>query len=191
MKTFYSIYEKYYHVHCQISSRPRLSLIKDGKDDLSVRSLDFTMKNPLKEKEKTTYSCRGFSVIGDCSTKPNKQCTKDLGLCLQKVTGSGGRLPLNPSSRVTTRRPIILTKDQKVDKMIVNMGSEGTKDDVKIKICSEDNSVCCVSDKLSHLLKKEWIKDKVETWESGKFGKCKNQVFKVIFSNTDLNHEKK
>ena len=59
------------------------------------------------------------------------------------------------------------------------MGPDGTKDDVKIKICSDGNAVCCTSDKLSHLLSKEWVENKQETWESGKFGKCKKEVFKV------------
>ena len=141
------------------------------------------MKNPLNDKEKTTYSCKGFDVVGDCSKKQNKQCEKDLGTCLQKVAGSVSppaspqkpRIPPRPSSN----RPLVPTKDQKIDKIIVNMGPDGTDDNVRIKICSDDNSVCCESDKLSHLLKPEWVKDKKETWEAKKFGKCKNQVFKV------------
>ena len=73
-----------------------------------------------------------------------------------------------------------ILKDQKIDKMVVNMGPDGTKDDVKIKICSDGNAVCCTSDKLSHLLSKEWVENKQETWESGKFGKCKKDIFKVL-----------
>merc|ERR1719384_2189628 len=49
-----------------------------------------------------------------------------------------------------------------------------------MKIRSEDNTVCCTSDKLSHLLSREWQENKQETWEAGKFGsKCKKQVFKI------------
>jgi hypothetical protein len=57
------------------------------------------------------------------------------------------------------------------------MGPDGTDDNVKIKICSDDNTVCSESDKLSHLLKSEWVKDKKETWKAKEFGKCKDQVF--------------
>ena len=144
------------------------------------------MKNPNNEKEKVTYSCKGFNVTGDCR---KKQCEKGLGLCLQKVSGSSKRPTLKPNSPVTSRPPKILpSKDQKIDKMIVNMGSDGTDDDVKIKICSQDNKVCCESDKLSHFLKSEWVKDKKETWEAEKFGKkCRNQVFKVLCYDTYLN----
>ena len=131
------------------------------------------MKNPLNDKEKTTYSCNGFTITGDCSAQRNKLCSKDLGSCIS----SNGNNGLSPR---TTRRPILPTKDQKIAKMVVNMGTDGTRDDVKMKICSEDNTVCCTSDKLSHLLSREWQENKQETWEAGKFGsKCKKQVFKV------------
>ena len=63
--------------------------------------------------------------------------------------------------------------------MTVYVGADGTDDNVKMKICSTDLSKCCVSDTLSHLLKSEWVKEKQEKWESGKFGKCKNEIFKV------------
>ena len=117
----------------------------------------------MNDKEKTTYSCSGFSVVGDCKLNIDKVCTKDLGACLQK--GSTGSLsrpssPTNqrtppPSTRGPTRpptptRPNKILKDQKIDKMVVNMGPDGTKDDVKIKICSGGNRVCCTSAKLSH-----------------------------------------
>ena len=99
------------------------------------------MKDPTNDKEKITYSCSEFIVAEDCSKKTNKQCEEDLGICLKK----SGPLP----AASPTLRPRIKTKDQKIDKMVVNMGSDGTKDDVKIKICSDDNAVCCESDKLS------------------------------------------
>ena len=50
---------------------------------MSVRSLDFVMKNPLNEKEKTTYSCNGFAITEDCSAKRTKECSKDLGSCIK------------------------------------------------------------------------------------------------------------
>ena len=168
----------------KISSRPRISVIKNGKDDLSVKNLDLIMKNPLNEKEKTTYSCRGFTITGDCSLKPNKQCVKSLGQCLSQILPPPARPTKNPNPRpnprVTTRTPKAPAKDQTIDKMIVNMGADGTRDDVKLKICSDGNAVCCTSDKLSNLLSREWVENKQETWASGKFGKCKKSVFKVM-----------
>ena len=93
----------------KISSRPRISVIKNGKDDLSVKSLDLIMKNPSNEKEKTTYSCRGFTITGDCSLKPNKQCVKSLGQCLSQILPPPARPTKNPNPRpnprATTRPP--------------------------------------------------------------------------------------
>merc|ERR1711981_1555965 len=153
----------------KISTSPRLILIKNGKDSMSVKSVDFVMKNPQNNKETTTYKCNGFSVTDDCTKKPNKECTKDLGLCLKSNSGSGTR----PNTRTT---PI---KELKFEKMVVNMGSDGTRDDVHVKLCSQDGSMCCDSGELSHTFSREWVENKQETWDAGDFGKCKKQVFKV------------
>ena len=135
------------------------------------------MKNPRNETETTTYSCGGVSVTGDCGQLPKKECAKDLGFCLKKTTGSSSR----PNSSFASRLPVIPTKEQKIEKMIVNMGSDGTRDDVRVKICSQDRSACCDSGELSHLLSREWVENKQETWNAGDLGKCKKQIFKVIF----------
>ena len=152
-------------------------------------------------QDQTRFKCEGFQFLNDCKNKPNGLCTYSFRNCQNcKLTKCDGkpasnkqpaspqnpRIPPRPSNNRPTvptkpssnRRPVP-TKDQKIDKVIVNMGPDGTDDNVKIKICSDDNTVCCESDKLSHLLKSEWVKDKKETWKAKEFGKCKNQVFKV------------
>ena len=58
----------------------------------------------------------------------------------------------------------------------ISRPSEGIRDDTKMNTYSEDNTVCCTSDKLSHLLSREGQENKQETWEVGKFGsKCKSK----------------
>ena len=106
-------------------------LIKDGKENLEVRKLDFVMKNPLNEKEKTTYSCSGFSVVGDCKKNADKVCTKDLGTCLQKGSGSRPSSPISnrgtkaPTTRGPTRPPTrparLPSKDQKIALVILKL----------------------------------------------------------------------
>ena len=137
------------------------------------------MKNPLNNKEETTYSCRGFSVLEDCSKKKNKECIKDLGTCSASNGNNGNSRTTRRPTIGPTRPPVKKTKDQKIAKMIVQMGSDGTRDDVKIKICSEDNTACCVSGKLSYLTSREWVEGKTETWEAKRFGDCKKKIFKV------------
>ena len=156
-------------------------LIKNGKDPLSVRSIDLVMKNPLNEKEKTTYSCNGFSIAEDCSSKSKsqKECVKDLGICRRSNGGGngGGSNTVRPNIRATTSSPL---KELKFEKMVVSMGADGTKDDVHVKLCSQDGTMCCDSGELSHFLSSEWVANKKETWDSGDFGKCKKQIFKVL-----------
>ena len=68
----------------QISTSPRVTMFKNKKDDMSVKSLDIKMKNAQNDKEKITFTCRSFSITGDCSKLPNKECSKDL-ICLKKL----------------------------------------------------------------------------------------------------------
>ena len=75
------------------------------------------MKNPLNEKEKTTYACRGVSVSGDCSQR-DKPCVKPLGQCLSQGAPPTGRPTLKPNPRVSTRPPKIPSKEQKIDTLI-------------------------------------------------------------------------
>ena len=72
------------------------------------------MKSTSNEKEKTTYSCKGLVIGGDCSKNPKKECIKDLGTCLKSNSGSNGR----PIVRATTPAP---QKEFKFDEMIVNL----------------------------------------------------------------------
>ena len=145
---------------------------------MSVKKLDFVMKDPLNDTSKTTYTCSGFSVTGNCDQTKTKQCIKELVCSLQSGGSTTRRQTFKAIPRTVTQT--LTPKDWKISKMIVNMGPDGTRDDVKMKICSDVNSDCCATDKLSNLLSREWVENKQETWESGKFGKCKKQVFKVM-----------
>ena len=139
---------------------------------MSVTGVDFVMTNPQNKKETTTYRCNGFSVTDDCTLKSKKECTKDLGLCFKSNSGSN----IRPNIRQSTSLPL---KELKFEKMIVNMGPDGTRDDVHIKLSSQDGSMWCDSGELSHTLSREWVENKQETWDAGDFGKCKKQLFKV------------
>eukprot|EP00091_Calanus_sinicus_P009876 TRINITY_DN2294_c0_g1_i10.p1 TRINITY_DN2294_c0_g1~~TRINITY_DN2294_c0_g1_i10.p1 ORF type:complete len:271 (-),score=78.36 TRINITY_DN2294_c0_g1_i10:26-838(-) len=62
-----------------------------------------------------------------------------------------------------------------VSKIVVQVGPDGTDDDVTMKIC--DTSKCCTTKTLSHLLSSEWVKDKLETWDGSKLGNCSQILF--------------
>lgn len=125
-----------------------------------------------------TIPSRRPTITSRRPTKTSRRPTKTS----RRPTRTSNRPPVKPQSRLPAVRSLI---DQKIDKMIVNMGLDGTRNDVKIKVCSQDDvaqqDVCCTSDKLSHLLSSEWVGNKTEIWEAKKFGKaCKNKVFRVI-----------
>ena len=67
----------------QVISSPKMTVFKNGKDDLSVKSMDLVMKDPKNEKSKTTFTCSAFTITGDCSTKTNKECSKEV-ICFKK-----------------------------------------------------------------------------------------------------------
>ena len=58
-------------------------MFKNKKDDMSVKSMDFVMKDAANEKNKTTFTCGAFSIKGDCSKNTNKECSKEL-ICFKK-----------------------------------------------------------------------------------------------------------
>lgn len=139
-------------------------------------------------QDQTRFKCEGFEFFNDCRKKTNGLCTYNFRQCqnckLKKCDGkpAANRQPskrpsLKPGSGLNRQIP---KKDKKIDQMTVYVGQAGTTDNVKMKICSTDLTKCCLSDTLSHLLKSEWVKEKQERWEAGKFGKCKNEIFKVI-----------
>ena len=129
-------------------------------------------------QDQTRYKCEGFQFLDDCKNRPNGLCNYSFRTCqnCKLVKCDGGS---NKPTGQKPKLPILPPKDQKIDQMIVYVGADGTRDNVKLKICSQDNSTCCVTGTLSNLLSSEWVKEKQEKWEAGKFGKCKNQIFKV------------
>ena len=71
-----------------------------------------------------------------------------------------------------------------INKIVVQVGPDGTDDDVTMKIC--DTSKCCTTKKLSHTLSSEWVKDKVETWDGSKLGNCSQILFDSGASKLDV-----
>ena len=158
-----------------------------------MESIDFFMKTA--NQDQTRFKCEGFEFLKDCKNRPNGLCNYSFKQCQNcKLTKCDGKKPTvakppvkrptqRPGGRTTKRLPVVPLKDKKIDQMTVYVGPDGTKDNVKMKICSTDLTDCCVSDKLSHLLKSEWVKEKQEKWESKKFGKCKDKIFKVTIAH--------
>ena len=48
-------------------------------------------------------------------------------------------------------------------------------------MCSTDLKTCCVSDRLSHMLSSEWVKEKQVKWDAGDVGKDVKTLFQGIY----------
>merc|ERR1712002_706835 len=71
-----------------------------------------------------------------------------------------------------------------IKKIVVQVGPDGTDDDVTMKIC--DKSKCCTTKTLSHTLSSEWVKNKQETWDGRKLGNCSDILFESGASQLDV-----
>eukprot|EP00092_Neocalanus_flemingeri_P016023 GFUD01017342.1.p1 GENE.GFUD01017342.1~~GFUD01017342.1.p1 ORF type:complete len:379 (+),score=131.39 GFUD01017342.1:95-1231(+) len=67
---------------------------------------------------------------------------------------------------------------ERVKKITVTMGNEGTNDDVRVDICSDVDSLCCRA-KLSTLLRDDWSRNDVEVWTESDLGECRGVEYQV------------
>ena len=84
---------------------------------------------------------------------------------------------------------LAFTANVVVKKIEVQMGSIGSDDDIRIKMC--EGSKCCTTDKLSNLLGSEWVARKVEKWDGGKLGNCSEIMFSDNLASIDATIIKK
>merc|ERR1712026_536651 len=60
----------------------------------------------------------------------------------------------------------------------VQIGDDGTDNDVSLQICSEKSTTdCCETGKLDKTLRDDWKKKKLEKWEKKHLGACKTKTF--------------
>lgn len=66
-----------------------------------------------------------------------------------------------------------------VSKLVVQVGPDGTNEDVTAKLCSDDKTSCCETDVLKSLLSDDWSPNDLENWGPRFFGACKDKRFKI------------
>lgn len=139
----------------KIKTGLEVTLIKKGTDTLGVTSLFVEAETVQADKkvEVERFECGRYNIGGAAGAK----------------NISGSQTKFCKTSPYTYER---------VSKINVTMGNDGTNDNVKIDICSDVNSVCCKT-KLSGLLSDDWSKNDVEIWKEGDLGKCKTMQYKV------------
>jgi len=133
------------------------SILKNGKKNgPEVVSMNLTAQIGKDKKNVKLYRCGGYKL----STRDNKKS----GFCLTNSP---------PSSPSLSRQ-----SSYGVNKVTVQMGDDGTNDDVSLEICNEKSSInCCNTGKLDKSLSDDWSKNDLETWNKKEIGACKTKSF--------------
>lgn len=129
-------------------------ILKENKKQDTLQVATIILEGaPLKSKgDKIRFTCGSYS-FGVRDTEKSRYCLSSKG--------PGG----------VTGRPVSAI-NLNINKIAVQVGPDGTKDDVFMQIC--DGSRCCHTKELSHFLSSEWVANKLETWDGGKLGNCSN-----------------
>jgi len=72
--------------------------------------------------------------------------------------------------------------EAKIQEIVAYMGPDGTDDDVTVEFCGDvDVTQCCTTPVLEsrNILVDDWKKNSNQTFKASKFGKCKDQVYKI------------
>jgi len=106
----------------------------------------------------------------------------------KKQTGDSERFECPTMTLSTTNSATQLCKTSpyvyhRVKKLTVDIGSDGTDDNVKVDICSNYNDVCCKT-KLSGTFSDDWSKNSKEVWEEKHLGDCKTMLYKGSSAQT-------
>jgi len=143
------------------------TILKPGKDDLRVSSI-ILEGGPVTSKTNTLrFTCGEFKL--------SSKDTSKSGTCLNNVKPT----------------PAFTPENVKITKFLVQIGDEGTNDDVKMKVCSVPKRgapVCCDTPVLSTLLSDDWSRRDNETWAGRALGSCNNKQLSIEKSISNLHN---
>merc|ERR1712228_281403 len=64
-------------------------------------------------------------------------------------------------------------------KFQVQIGAQGTDDDVRVKVCADDQKTCCTTPPLKKTFSDDWSSNDLEQWGPDYFGECKGKKFLI------------
>lgn len=146
-----------------------VTLLKNGKKEgPEVVNMNITGQIGKDKKAVTVFKCGSYKL-----SKTEKQKT---GVCLdplniQTTTPAPKSLP---APAVAQKKSVNVN----VNMISVQIGDDGTDNDVSLQICTEKSSTdCCETGKLDKTLRDDWKKKKLEKWEKKHLGACKTKTF--------------
>lgn len=134
-------------------------ILKNGKKEgPEVANMNITAQIGKDKKAVTVFKCGSYKL-----SKTDKE---KAGVCVDRNLQTNKFLP-PPSVQPKT--------SYSVNMVSVQIGDDGTDDDVSLEICS--SGVCCDTGKLDKRLRDDWKKKKLEKWEKKHLGACKAKTF--------------
>jgi len=135
------------------------------KDSLDITSVTLEGASASNKKDIKKFQCGSFKLKGTDSQKTS-------------ICPSIGSKPTRGPSK-TKDIPIKISRENyKIANVIVQMGDDGTNDDVSMKVCEANSKLkCCDTGKLSGLLSDDWSKNDKETWANKNLGGCKTSLW--------------
>jgi len=136
----------------------------------------------LKSGKKSAPEIKSIIVTGQVgSNKANLQTYKCGEYKFSKTDNQKSRFCITdsvPSSAPRTPTSSTSSGNLFVNQVFVQVGDDGTDDDVSLEICNEKSALnCCDTGKLSRTFSNDWSKNDNETWENSKLGACKTASF--------------
>merc|ERR1711997_485917 len=142
-----------------------VTLLKNGKKEgPQVVNMNITGQIGKDKKAVTVFKCGSYSL-----SKTEKQKS---GVCLDRNIQTTTKSLPAPS--VAQKKSVNVN----LNMISVQIGDDGTDNDVSLQICSEKSSTdCCETGKLDKTLRDDWKKKKLEKWEKKHLGACKTKTF--------------
>jgi len=136
-------------------------------------SLDVTVLKTIKKKQPLDIT----SIVLEASPAKDKKNIEKFKCSSYKFLGTDTQ----KKNRCLNEKPSTITnlanaENYKVNNVVVQMGNDGTNDDVSLEICSSKSALnCCDTGKLSSTLSDDWSKNDKETWKNKDLGPCKTK----------------
>jgi len=71
----------------------------------------------------------------------------------------------------------------RINGMEVQMGPDGTDDNVEVKVCSDMEDVCCAAKLTGSMFSDDWHRGSLEKWQAKHFGTCGSDIMYKISEN--------
>jgi len=145
------------------------TIIKKGKKDKEgpeVVNMNITGRIGKDKKNVVIFNCGIYKL-----SKTDRQKS---GKCINPKYVA----PVSKSLPPPSLSSVPIVANYNINKISVQMGDDGTDDDVSLEICNKQSTKnCCDTGKLDKTLKDDWKKKKLEVWEKKHLGSCKSQIF--------------